>query len=313
LIKSYDGRGDPVNHIKNFQTHPSLYNLPDEVACQVFPLTLEGKAREWFNGLSPSTSFNTIKHQFLNKFSTPPRKKQHRTSLLALKQGRTESLTNFVRRFNSELQLIDNPSDQIILSAMINGMKPKEPLLAELACQSTACTLQQFTDRVELYLRKEEAVKRFGKMANPSHSPDKVWPEEESSSRKRKETICFKELDQTLNQKQTLLNASLSAVFKVARKDPDIKSPPKMRTPPTKRSSQKYYEYHCNHGHRTDECLSLKKEIEMFIQQGKLKEFVVGDKDIGSYPGTRGKAEPRTMLITLEILKGFGLGKQFSD
>jgi hypothetical protein len=46
LIKSYDGRGDPVNHIKNFQNHPSLYNLPDEVACQVFPLTLEGEALE---------------------------------------------------------------------------------------------------------------------------------------------------------------------------------------------------------------------------------------------------------------------------
>jgi hypothetical protein len=164
LIKSYDGRGDPVSHIKNFQTHPSLYNLSDEVACQVFPLTLEGEAREWFNGLSPSISFSAIKHQFLSKFSTPPRKKQHPTSLFALKQGRAESQTNFVRRFNSELQLVDNPSDQVILSAMINGMKPEEPLLAELARQSTACTLQQFTDKIELYLQKEEVVKKIGKM-----------------------------------------------------------------------------------------------------------------------------------------------------
>jgi hypothetical protein len=33
LIKSYDGRGDPANHIHNFQTHPSLCNLLSEVAC----------------------------------------------------------------------------------------------------------------------------------------------------------------------------------------------------------------------------------------------------------------------------------------
>jgi hypothetical protein len=45
-VKSYDGRGDPANHIENFQTYPSFYNLPDEVACQVFPLTLKGEARE---------------------------------------------------------------------------------------------------------------------------------------------------------------------------------------------------------------------------------------------------------------------------
>jgi hypothetical protein len=75
LIKSYDGKGDPVNHIENFQTHLSFYNLPDEVACQVFPLTLKGKAREWFNGLNPFTSFSAIKHQFLNQFSTIPKKK----------------------------------------------------------------------------------------------------------------------------------------------------------------------------------------------------------------------------------------------
>jgi hypothetical protein len=87
-VKSYDGRGDFANHIENFQTHPSFYNLLDEVACQVFPLTLKGEAREWFNGLNPFNSFSAIKHQFLNQISTIPRKKQHPTSPFALKQGR---------------------------------------------------------------------------------------------------------------------------------------------------------------------------------------------------------------------------------
>jgi hypothetical protein len=119
-VKSYDGRGDPANHIENFQTHPSFYNLPDVVACQVFPLTLKGEAQKWFNGLNPFNSFGAIKHQFLDRFSAKPKKKQHPASLFALKQARAKSLTNFVRRFNLELQIVDNPSDQIILSAMIN-------------------------------------------------------------------------------------------------------------------------------------------------------------------------------------------------
>jgi hypothetical protein len=271
LIKSYDGRGNPASHIDKFQTHPSLCNLPSEIACHIFPLTLEGKAREWFNSLSPCTNFSTIKHQFLRQFSAVPRKKQHPASLFALKQGRTESLTNFVKRFYLELRVVDNPSDQIILSAMINGMKPEEPILAELAGQPTTCTLRQFSDKIKVYLRKEEAIKKVRKLSKPRDLPGEFRPGEGSSSRKRKEADRIEERDPFPNQKWTPLNASLSVVFEEARKDPNFKPPQKMRTPPGKRNSQKYCGYHCDHGHRTEECLSLKREIERFIRLGKLK------------------------------------------
>ena len=96
-ISSYDGKEDPFIHIEDFQTHPSFYNLSDGVACQVFPLTLREEAREWFDNLDSIDSFNTIKHQFLDRFS---KRRQHPTSLFSLKQGQTKSLTSFVRRFN---------------------------------------------------------------------------------------------------------------------------------------------------------------------------------------------------------------------
>jgi hypothetical protein len=144
--------------------------------------------------------------------------------------------------------------------------------------------LQQFTDRVEVYLQKEEAIRKLEKVAKPLYPPGRIQPKEESSSKKRKKTVCPEEQDQFPNQKWTLLNANLSAVFKEAKKDPDFKSPPKMRTPSTKRSNQKYCEYHRDHGHWTKECLSLKKEIEMFIRHGKLKEFVVKDKGVENSP-----------------------------
>jgi hypothetical protein len=111
------------------------------------------------------------------------------------------------------------------------------------------------------------------------------------------------------NQKWTLLNVSLSVVFEEARKDPNFKPPPKMRTSPEKRNREKHCGYHCDHGHRTEECISLKKEIERFIRQGKLKKFVVEDKDAESYSYKLRKAEPWTKLSTLEILKGFRVSK----
>jgi hypothetical protein len=113
------------------------------------------------------------------------------------------------------------------------------------------------------------------------------------------------------------LNASLSAIFGEAKKDPDFKPPPKMRTPPTKRANQKYCEYHCDHGHWTEECLSLKKEIEMFIRRGKLQEFVARNKDVRGYSWEKGKEKPCTANAftgrTLEVLKGFHVDTKVPD
>jgi hypothetical protein len=154
-----------------------------------------------------------------------------------------------VKRFYLELRLVDNPSDQIILSAMINGIKPGEPILAELAGQPTTCTLRQFSDKIKAYLQKEEAMKKVGKSSKPKNLLGEFRPGEGSSSRKRKETDHITERDPFPNQKWTPLNASLSVIFEEARKDPDFKPPPKMRTPTGKRNSQKYCGYHCDHGH----------------------------------------------------------------
>jgi hypothetical protein len=49
----------------------------------------------------------------------------------------------------------------------------------------------------------------------------------------------------------------------------------------------------------------------MFIRQGKLKEFVAKNKDVGNYPwkSPQGKEATRPKLTTLEILKGFRVNK----
>jgi hypothetical protein len=78
---------------------------------------------------------------------------------------------------------------------MINGMKPEEPILAELAGQSTTCTLRQFSDKIKVYLRKEEAIKKIRKLSKPRNLSGEFRPGEGSSSRKRKEADRIEERD----------------------------------------------------------------------------------------------------------------------
>ena len=50
-----------------------------------------------------------------------------------------------------------------------------------------------------------------------------------------------------------------------------------MKTDPAKRDLTKYYEFHRDHGHRTDDCIQLGKEIEYLIRRGHLRRFVASE------------------------------------
>ena len=47
-----------------------------------------------------------------------------------------------------------------------------------------------------------------------------------------------------------------------------------MKTDPAKRNLTKYCEFHRDHGHLTNDCIHLRKEIEYLIRRGHLRRFV---------------------------------------
>ena len=48
----------------------------------------------------------------------------------------------------------------------------------------------------------------------------------------------------------------------------------KLKGDPSKRSRNKYYCFHRDHGHDIADCYNLKQQIEALIRQGKLQRFV---------------------------------------
>ncbi|GJR20685.1 reverse transcriptase domain-containing protein [Tanacetum coccineum] len=53
-----------------------------------------------------------------------------------------------------------------------------------------------------------------------------------------------------------------------------FKPPPPMVTPVEKRSSNKFWDFHNDKGHNTDECMQLKKQIEELVRVGKLSHLI---------------------------------------
>ena len=50
-----------------------------------------------------------------------------------------------------------------------------------------------------------------------------------------------------------------------------------MKSDPAKRDDTKYCEFHRGHGHRTDDCIQLRNEIEYLIQRGHLSRYVASE------------------------------------
>ena len=50
-----------------------------------------------------------------------------------------------------------------------------------------------------------------------------------------------------------------------------------MRTDPTKRDNTKYFEFHRDHRHQTDDCIQLRKEIKYLIRRGYLRHYIASE------------------------------------
>ena len=75
-------------------------------------------------------------------------------------------------------------------------------------------------------------------------------------------------------QRFTPLTASVSQVLHEVRNEQFLRWQIQMKSDPATRDNTKYCEFHRDYGHRTDNCIHLKREIEYLIRRGYLRRFV---------------------------------------
>ncbi|XP_022874021.1 uncharacterized protein LOC111392857 [Olea europaea var. sylvestris] len=78
----------------------------------------------------------------------------------------------------------------------------------------------------------------------------------------------------------------------------ELEWPKPMLTPSGKRNQSKYCHFHRDHGHDTEECLQLKKEIERLLRRGLLAKYVKNDK---GRQRVEGIPPPRAGVINMII------------
>ena len=119
-VDKYDGDGDPAKHVENLRAHFFLHGTLDEIACRMFPLTMAGIAKDWLARLPTKSvdNFKNLGHLFLGQFLVTWKRRKNPGCLLSLRQGKEETLKDFMLKFNREKLMVESPNDQTVLSAL---------------------------------------------------------------------------------------------------------------------------------------------------------------------------------------------------
>ncbi|XP_027169517.1 uncharacterized protein LOC113769251 [Coffea eugenioides] len=156
-MKSYDATTDPEDHLFAFLTQMRLQTAADAVRCMTFPMFLEGKTRQWFQGLLPRSirSFSQLARLFLAQFVSSRALSKSTAHLMTIQQRPEESLREYMVRFNNESLQIRDRDDKVVMAAFINGLR-KQKLYTELVERPPKSVLEM-PDRAHEKANAEEA------------------------------------------------------------------------------------------------------------------------------------------------------------
>nr|XP_027063200.1 uncharacterized protein LOC113689656 [Coffea arabica] len=305
-LHTYDGRGDPEDHLRAFISAFRLYCDPDAVTCRVFPIFLHGTARKWFWSLEPRSisSLDELIDRFIHRFVSSRPITKTSAYLLNLQQTPGESLRSYAQRFNEENVQIPDQNEQVTIATFTNGLIAG--IFNTEIHRDYPRTLRELWERVDQgiqcedvnRMKREAQAARTGQESRRRKDTGRAEQGPGSSSnqfRDRRSVFdrIVKGRSSTSDAELTPLNSSRSHVLAVMRQNHLGRTPPEIPGRSDKRNFNLYCAYHRDVGHETEDCNDLKRDIENLIRQGYLKQFVRKDGGFNRSASYRESRGPR--------------------
>ncbi|XP_077214533.1 uncharacterized protein LOC143849414 [Tasmannia lanceolata] len=153
----YDGTSDPLEYLQAYRRAMEFKGANDTVTCRAFSSYLKRRANSWYGRLKPSSisSFRELGREFVTYFANSRPQKKPVDALLALRQGKDESLRSFIGRFRAELSQIKDPNHEMVRAAMKSAVHDRDLKLA-LSIDSPR-DLQELMAVADKYVNNEDS------------------------------------------------------------------------------------------------------------------------------------------------------------
>ncbi|XP_076906621.1 uncharacterized protein LOC143562801 [Bidens hawaiensis] len=263
------------------------------IATAPFPVnakipTSVGAAREWFEKLPDGevSSWDDLEKKISQHFSQQKKHKRDQLEILDVVRRDNESIEDFITRFNDEILNIGGISKDMLrcafrknvrCDALVRTLTGRDGMPNEWNDLMTAAKVYANTEKT---LRSDNSKEKF-KVEFQNARPNR-----QAKGNKNKTGPSNRGPNNWTPFSKT--SAEILTTENINFRKPQ---------PLTKRSfldATKHCSYHDDIGHNTNECRTLKSEIEAAVKSGKLKHLVKGGKpDNGKAPMRDVKVQAR--------------------
>ncbi|XP_077242443.1 uncharacterized protein LOC143882954 [Tasmannia lanceolata] len=241
----------------------ALRDASDGFMCRAFVSLLRKTSNDWYLRLEPdsTSSFHEFGRKFTARVANNRLRHDPADALLVLRQGRNETLRDFMLKFNTELAQLSNIDVQIAVAALKHTTTDQN-LKLHLTLKPPR-DLQELESKTNKFIRAEEACVR--ERSRAGHE-GKLRAEERPAN--RNPIPVFERLG------NAPLKVPLSHVMFTIRDQGLVTPPKKMSTDPKKRSTGRFYDFHSDHDHETDHCFHLRLQLEKLAEEGHLDQYL---------------------------------------
>ncbi|GKV45313.1 hypothetical protein SLEP1_g52418 [Rubroshorea leprosula] len=289
-LETYDGTKDPDDHLHAFYSCMQAQNTSDALMCKIFPSTLRGNARTWYYSLPPRSinSYTEMASAFATKFSSRRLIRKTTSELMRVKQRDGESLKNFMSRFNDAVLEVNYFDQAVGITAVISGLSHER--FRDSLLKHPTNTFSEVNDRSLKFITAKEYALSQNLTPIKNQHPD--WRDENPNRKRIKttqnrgpmsaSTLRFGRPNSVPPQQPagkppvnwTPFNLPRSQIFMQIKNKMDLRCPGPMRTAAATRDHARYCDFHQDHDHTTEQCNSLRSELESLAQKGMLNEYI---------------------------------------
>ncbi|PWA71117.1 retrotransposon gag domain-containing protein [Artemisia annua] len=242
-------------------------------------------ARFWYDNLTPGciNSFHELRDKFRANFLQQRRFQKIQEEILGIRQCSDESLRDYLQRFGREKLHMTDRSDGMMTGAFISGLRPGRLFKDLIARPPTS--MEDFFTQAHNFIRADEAnAENRLRDSRGAANDNKAGQSYRDASRRQRDRYIPRpnsrpnERTNVHKPSFTPLIKSPAEIYATSEGKAVLRPPPRMFAPAHRRDRTRYCEFHNDHGHDTNDCIDLRKEIEACIKSGRLSHLTKGAK-----------------------------------
>ena len=219
-----------------------------------------------------------------------------------------KTLRSYIACFNKEALLIDEAVDKIFVAIFTNGLLKGKFLFS--LYKNDLKTMSNVLYQATKYMNAENAL--LAREEKPKKRDRQEDVRQERGRKMNRTRDRWEDRHSKLPTERFInfipLTTLIDQVLMPIKDNATLSWPSKLKGVLNRRSKDKYFHFHRDHGHDTSKCYDLKQQIETLIRQGKLQRFIskkrTYNNPLQEQPSKRNGKHPRLPLGDIKMIVG---------